>query len=319
MIKKSISERLGGPLFDEVWRMLSLKKPHASEGRLKAALYKKRKPLLVTYFFTAPMAEGLFDAYYENLYEELCAVYTDRTDETRFDFDGIIIPKPERNNYKKTIAGEFQDLLCYYLLDDIEFCNAVTCEGPYEFGEVSVSSDDIVIDCGANLGLFSAVASSKGAVVHAFEPNKHIIREILSKTSKYNPNIKIHEVALSDKHEQTIFWGSADNIGVGQIDMVSHGPKRTHNEKMIVQATTLDDFVKSENLPRVDFIKADIEGAERYMLKGARQVLKEFSPKLAICTYHGLDEPKVIRKLILDANPDYIIEQQPRKLYAHVP
>jgi len=54
LILKSLSVRLGGYLFDEVRRNLSLKKPHSSGGKLKEALYKKRKPLLVTYFFTAP-------------------------------------------------------------------------------------------------------------------------------------------------------------------------------------------------------------------------------------------------------------------------
>jgi len=265
------------------------------------------------------MATKLYDDYYENLYEAICAIYTDSKDESRLDFDGVIIPKPQKKAYKLSIAGEFQDLLSYYLLDDVVFCDSVSCEGPYELGEVIVASDDIVIDCGAKIGLFSAIASNKGAIVYAFEPNKHIINEFLSETSAYNPNIHICEAALSDKKEQITFWGSDVNIGMGQIDKVSNGPRSTHNERMIVQATTLDEFVDEMNLPRIDFIKSDIEGAERYMLKGASHVLKEFSPKLAICTYHFPDDPKALREIILDANPNYIIEQKPMKLYAHVP
>jgi hypothetical protein len=48
-------------------------------------------------------------------------------------------------------------------------------------------------------------------------------------------------------------------------------------------------------------------------------VLKDFAPKLSICTYHLPDDPKIIRELILDANPKYIIEEKFKKMYAHMP
>jgi hypothetical protein len=90
-------------------------------------------------------------------------------------------------------------------------------------------------------------------------------------------------------------------------------------QKQVAQAITLDGFVHENNLEKVDFIKADIEGAERYMLMGAKNVLHDFAPKIAICTYHLPDDPKVLRELILDANPKYIIEEKYKKLYAYVP
>jgi hypothetical protein len=55
------------------------------------------------------------------------------------------------------------------------------------------------------------------------------------------------------------------------------------------------------------------------MLKGAKKILKKHAPKLAICTYHLPDDPEVLRRLILDANPAYKIHQGHMKLYAHVP
>ena len=86
----------------------------------------------------------------------------------------------------------------------------------------------------------------------------------------------------------------------------------------IVETITLDDFVKENNLGRVDFIKADIEGFERNMLQGAQDTLKNFAPKLALCTYHLPDDPEVMSNLIMQANPNYKIVFGKMKLYASV-
>jgi hypothetical protein len=85
-----------------------------------------------------------------------------------------------------------------------------------------------------------------------------------------------------------------------------------------IAITTLDNFAAENNLKRVDFIKADIEGAERLMLAGAKNVLKEFAPKLAICTYHLRDDPQVLESIIREANPAYKVVQLSKKLYASI-
>lgn len=81
----------------------------------------------------------------------------------------------------------------------------------------------------------------------------------------------------------------------------------------------MDEFIEEKHIRKVDFIKADIEGAERDMLKGAKRVLREFAPKLSICTYHLPDDKEVLEKLILEANSKYRIEHKYKKLYAYVP
>jgi hypothetical protein len=92
--------------------------------------------------------------------------------------------------------------------------------------------------------------------------------------------------------------------------------KNNGTEKISI--TTLDRFVEENKLERVDFIKADIEGAERDMLRGSSHVLKTFAPKLAICTYHLLDDPEVLEKIIKEANPAYTVKYLRHKLFAAV-
>ncbi|MDR1147044.1 MAG: FkbM family methyltransferase [Spirochaetaceae bacterium] len=184
--------------------------------------------------------------------------------------------------------------------------------------DVSVKAGDTVIDAGAYIGDFGAYAAAKGAVTYAFEPSSAIYN-ILIKTSALNGN-KIIPVqkGLSDfDGDIELFsdFGSGDggDTIVSQFDDIK---SFANSEKIPV--TTLDKFAEEENLKRIDFIKADIEGAERNMLTGAKRVLKEFAPKLAICTYHLPDDPEVLEKLILEANPKYKVRQGPNKLYACV-
>lgn len=49
-----------------------------------------------------------------------------------------------------------------------------------------------------------------------------------------------------------------------------------HNESSTtkLQVTTVDSWVAKNNIKKIDFLKSDIEGYERYMLKGAQETLK---------------------------------------------
>ena len=62
--------------------------------------------------------------------------------------------------------------------------------------------------------------------------------------------------------------------------------------------TTIDDYVTSSGLEKLDFIKMDIEGAERGALQGAVNTIKIMRPKLSISVYHHPDDIRVIFKII---------------------
>lgn len=54
----------------------------------------------------------------------------------------------------------------------------------------------------------------------------------------------------------------------------------------------LDDFFKDKE---INFIKADIEGAERLMLKGGKITFTEKADRALLCQYHKADDEKVIK------------------------
>jgi len=72
-----------------------------------------------------------------------------------------------------------------------------------------------------------------------------------------------------------------------------------------VFATTIDAIAEARDIKRVDFIKMDIEGSERYALQGAANVLKQYSPRLAVASYHHHTDPPVLSNIIIKANTSY--------------
>lgn len=197
-----------------------------------------------------------------------------------------------------------------YLYDNKEKMEEIYIEGPYELNEhVCLEKEDVVIDCGANLGLFSAIASMKGCHVYSFEPDPDIISKYLNKTAQLNKNITIVQAALGKETGKIHFSQDNSNLGGGHVSETG----------IECDIFSLDDWAEKNNIEKIDFIKADIEGAEREMLKGCSNVLKHYAPKLSICTYHLSDDKEVLENLIRQANENYIIEHHYQKLYAYVP
>jgi FkbM family methyltransferase len=180
--------------------------------------------------------------------------------------------------------------------------------------DVTVKPGDIVIDAGAWIGDFSAYAAYKGATVYAFEPTPTTYA-LLCDTARLNDG-KIVPVnkALSNVEGTVRFHAHTNWAG----NRIAHADETVHTCMETLNATSLDSFVEENAIPRVDFIKADIQGGERDMLRGAVNVLRKFAPRLAIATDHLPDDPIVLEKIILKANPNYKIVQLRTVLFAAV-
>ena len=243
-------------------------------------------------------------------------------------FNEVRLPilKPGEKYQGRILNIKDEDILCSYLYfnDDyseeiFDFCEPVLPEGLYglvnDKVNVTVKPGDVVIDAGSCCGSFSAYASVKGAAaVYAFEPVAENF-EYLEKTAGLNKNIfPVNKGLSNESTKRDIFIDPEHYSGSSFLEELKPNLPPTQ-----VETIRLDDFVRDNNLPRVDFIKCDIEGFERHMLEGAQETLKRFAPKLALCTYHLPDDPKVMASLILKANPRYNIVQKRKKLFASVP
>jgi FkbM family methyltransferase len=137
-----------------------------------------------------------------------------------------------------------------------------------------IQQDDVVFDVGANIGYYSLQFAKWRAVVHAFEPYPDTARK-LRRNLELNPalSISVWQIALSD-HEGCVSMVVPDATNCG-CNYVVPGPGE-------IPMTTLDAFVRAQELRRLDFIKADIEGSEIALLKGGAETIDRFRPMLMV-------------------------------------
>lgn len=155
----------------------------------------------------------------------------------------------------------------------------------YERGGAVVQAEegDVAIDGGACWGdtsLYLAhLVGPKGRVLACEFSSDNL--PILNANLEANPDL-----ASRIKVVQHPLWSKS---GV-ELSFDPAGPGTAVGQKGPEHAVTLsvDDLVKQEGLPSLDFIKLDVEGAEPEVLRGAEDSLRKFRPKLAVALYHSL-------------------------------
>lgn len=165
--------------------------------------------------------------------------------------------------------------------------------GIYSSGGHGVKPGDVVLDCGANVGLYARKALAEGASkVVAIEPvpvNVECLRRNLAK------EIAAGKVVVAEKG----VWDKEDwlEMSISKTNWAKHSFVRVDpgkDSKLRLPLTTIDRLAAELGLGKVDYIKMDIEGAERNALAGAQAVLRRDHPRMALCVYHLSDDPAVI-------------------------
>jgi FkbM family methyltransferase len=216
--------------------------------------------------------------------------------EIRRDGDYVLVETPGRNFWLKA-EGEGLDAraLLVFLIGDHERLAELN---PSEH----VQSGDVVIDCGAHVGVFTDLALQRGASkVVAVEPdpgNIECLRRNFREEIAAGRVVVYPKGAWSSETELSLHLG-VHNSGTNSLVM-DHGS--THIQ---IPVSTLDRMAEELNLTRVDFIKMDIEGAEREALRGSSALLLREAPRLMLDTYHMPDDMEVLPAIIREARPDY--------------
>lgn len=166
---------------------------------------------------------------------------------------------------------------------------------------VRAKSGDYVIDGGACYGdtalYFSNLVGDSGKVF-AFEFVDENIA-IFNQNIALNPHINNITLVKRPLYSNSSTIVSYDGVG-GSARLEKDSAKNN-----TITTLSIDDFMVESKIPRMDFIKFDIEGSELEALKGAKNTIMKYKPKLAICLYHSFSHYTDIPIYLHSLVPEY--------------
>ncbi len=141
---------------------------------------------------------------------------------------------------------------------------------------------NIVFDIGASIGIYALIAAicNPTIKVYAFEPAPRSF-DCLKKNVEINKlnNLYIDSSAITNYDGIATFYITPHDI---PIDSSLRQDHREVHKKISVRALTIDSFVKTNNIQKIDLMKMDTEATEYKVLEGAKNVLKKDEP-IIIC------------------------------------
>lgn len=180
----------------------------------------------------------------------------------------------------------------------------------YGTGPRDVQRGDVVLDCGANVGVYTRLALDAGArTVVAIEPGPENLEALQRNFASEIAAGRVIVVpkGVWDKEDVLTLKVDPSNTAANTFVM----ELKDGQPGVEVPLTTIDKLVEELGLERVDYIKMDIEGAEQRALRGAAGTLAKFHPRLALSAYHVPDDPVKIPELVRQAWPGYTMECGP--------
>jgi hypothetical protein len=136
----------------------------------------------------------------------------------------------------------------------------------YETNDYKVEAGDVIVDIGSAEGIWALTYVENAKKIYLFECQEHWIQALLKTFEPWKNKVEIIKKYVSNSTKG--------------------------NE------ITLDDFLQGKE---IDFIKADIEGAEIRFLEGAAKTISNTGNlRLLICTYHKQDDAEKIKGILIE-------------------
>lgn len=151
-----------------------------------------------------------------------------------------------------------------------------------------------VCDLGSTLG-FIEWCNGNYNRVYAFEPDEENYKHCKERCALME-NVSLFHSGLFDRRGNIEFasgLNGSSRVVDRELDIYANSE---------IQVVDLDSVAKGEV---ISFIKMDIEGAEEKALLGAKRIITEQKPKLAICVYHKPEDIIGLPALVLAMRPDY--------------
>ena len=158
----------------------------------------------------------------------------------------------------------------------------------------------VIVDVGANKGTWSDLFLEEykdSCEVHLFEPNELLLNYCRVKYD-YKENVIYYRIALSSVNDDKPFYCFTGKYN--GLSSLYHNPKWDYLPKQnkIVRTHTLYSFFSGRQIPHIDFLKIDVEGADMDVMIGAKELLEH--GRISIIQIEYSEHWKLAGKTILD-------------------
>lgn len=125
----------------------------------------------------------------------------------------------------------------------------------YENNLINLKPNDVVVDLGANIGMFSLYACDKVKKVYSVEPLHNTYQNLTFNLRNYS-NVETFNYAIYSKEGELNFFRNE----ISGASSIINKLKNHKTEK--VKAISFNTFIKENKIGKINFLKIDIEGAE---------------------------------------------------------
>ena len=191
----------------------------------------------------------------------------------------------------------FDNVINYKLSGDIRYLRVAECEKNEGYCDILHAENiETAIDAGAYNG--DTVRELSGYAeglrkIFALEPDRRNFRKL----SEYAEGEKRFEIVTLKNaawnEKATLLYDASGNRNAG----LNTGAKKTAE----VEAITIDSLTDE----RVDYIKYDVEGAEKEALLGSLETIKAHRPALLVSAYHRSEDIFELPLLVNSLEPSY--------------
>lgn len=156
----------------------------------------------------------------------------------------------------------------------------------YERDYVRVELNDVVVDIGANYGVFSLYSQKfKPKKVFALEPIKSTFNKMSENLKSYGVTCINKAIGSKDGFEHfAVTDVNGNNFSYNNLD--AYHPSQVIGDET-VESITFNSFINENNIKYIDFLKVDCEGGELHLFENIdKYFLSNHIKKIAI-EYHS--------------------------------
>lgn len=145
----------------------------------------------------------------------------------------------------------------------------------------ALETGDVVLDVGANVGLFTLLASQRvgdHGLVFSSEPSRSCTSELLANLELNDAtNVVVLSAAFAEDAGLAELVGRSDHSGVSHLESdraesVGDEQNRTKETVLTIRGDTIASALKGK---RLALVKIDVEGAELNVVRGMKSVLRQ--------------------------------------------